>query len=212
VYGVEIGILQLPELDIPEASQRNRVARGISGRLRARIDRRGGGRVHRSIRVRRVRYAFRATTLCNDTVPFAEFDFKGETTGRMAGEKDIHVDTRVGREHILRTGKDVVNVGGRDDAKSDLAIDAAKGHVVDLVAEGRNIGTLGRVYLDNKHVFRVLAEVICELKRERREATFIFAQRNTINPNRGRCHHTFKIDKHTLSFGGGRSTKATTVG
>ncbi len=53
------------------------------------------------------------------------------------------------REHVLGLSKNVLDEGGSDDAQGDFAIDAAKCEVIDLVAEGRNIGALGGIDLDN---------------------------------------------------------------
>ena len=58
-------------------------------------------------------------------------------------------------EYVLGLGKDIFNEGGRDDAQGDFAVDAAEGKVVDLIAEGRNVGALGGIDFHGQNVFAV---------------------------------------------------------
>ena len=53
----------------------------------------------------------------------------------------------------------------RDQAQGDLAIDAAEGQVVDLVAEGRDVLAFGRIDLDGEQVgAAVVVKVVGEIK------------------------------------------------
>jgi len=78
-------------------------------------------------------------------------------------------------EDVFGTGEDVVEVRLRDDAEGNLAVDAAEGEVVDLVAEGRDVGALGGVALDRENVAAGGVEEAGELEREGRVAAAIFA-------------------------------------
>ncbi len=94
----------------------------------------------------------------------------------LTGEEAVYVDGRVAGKDVFGTCKDVVDIGRRDDAERDLAVDAAEGKVIDLVAEGWNVSALGGVKLDGENIFPVGAKMLREFERERREAAFVFAK------------------------------------
>ena len=135
----------------------------------------------------------------DDAVSVAKFHFEGKPIGGLSGEKDIDVEPGIRGEHILGTGEDVVDVRWRDDAQRDLAIDASEGHVVDLVAERRDVGAFGRVYLDHEDVLSVRMKVIGEFEGERSEAALVLSQGNAIDPNGGRGHGAFEVYEDALA-------------
>ncbi len=60
----------------------------------------------------------------------------------ITGEEAVDGKRRTGGEDILGMSEDVIDIKLRHNAQRDFAIDAAKCHVVNFVAEWRNIGTL----------------------------------------------------------------------
>ena len=63
------------------------------------------------------------------------------------------------------------------DAQRNLAIDAAEGEVVDLVAEGRNVRALGGVELHGKNVVAGGSRMRRQIEGERRVTAFVLAER-----------------------------------
>ena len=137
----------------------------------------------------------------DDAVSVTELDFEGEPIGWLSGEENIYVKTWIRSEHILGAGEDVVDVGGGDDAQRDFAIDAAEGQVVDLVAEGRNVGALGGVDLDDENILGVGMKVIGEVEGEGSESAFVLAEGNAIDPDGGCGHDAFEVYEDALARG-----------
>ena len=50
-------------------------------------------------------------------------------------------------QDILGLRENIFDVSCRDDAQCDFAIDPAEGEVVNLIAEGRDIGALRRIHI-----------------------------------------------------------------
>jgi len=100
----------------------------------------------------------------------------------------------------------------RNNAQGDLPINATERHVVDVVAEWRNVCTFRGVDLNDKDVFPIYAQMRCQFKGEGSKTSFVFSQRYTIDPDcRGR-HCALKVDKHAHTPRSRWILKATTVG
>jgi hypothetical protein len=92
-----------------------------------------------------------------------------------------------------------------------FAIDAAEGQIVDLVAEGRNICTLGGIDLDDEDVLSTPLHMIGKFKAKGREAAFVFAQARAVDPDGGGGHDSFEIDEDALPTRGGRQFEAAAI-
>src|SRR5271154_2121266 len=116
----------------------------------------------------------------------------------------VNIDGRRATEDVFWLGEDVLDESLRDDAQGDFAIDAAEGQVVDLVAEGRNIGAFGRVEIDGQQVVSVEVNVRSELETERSVAALVFAEFGAVDPDGRGGHRAFEVyeDTPALSFGG----------
>ena len=106
-------------------------------------------------------------------------------------------------KHILGLGEDIFEKCGRNDAQRNFAINAAEGQIVDLIAEGWNVGALGGIDLDRQHVLAVEIEMGCQLEGKRRVPALVLAEACAVEPHRGSGHHAFKVHKHALPAGFG---------
>ena len=97
---------------------------------------------------------------------------------------------------------DVLEEDLRDDAEGDLAVDAAEGEVVDLVAEGRDVGALGRVDVEREYVVARGIEVVGELEGKGRVAAAILAEFVAVEVDGGGGHDAFEVDEDALAGGG----------
>ncbi len=164
VDGVEVRIFEVPELDAIDGFERDSLACGIVDGLGAGVDRSVGGGVGCGVWIRAGRERDGLSRFRNGSIAVTEFDFEGEIGRGFAGEEAVDVEAGLAAEDVLRAGEDVVDVCLRDDAEGDLAVDAAEGEVVDLVAEGRDVGALGGVELDDENVFSGGLEMLGELE------------------------------------------------
>ena len=114
-------------------------------------------------------------------------------------------------EHVFGLGENIFYEGLRDDAQGDFAVDAAEGEVIDLIAEGRNVGALGGIDFHCENVVAVEINVRRKFKREGREATLVFAQAHAVQPDGGGGHHAFKVDEDTLAARGGGQAEAAAI-
>src|SRR6516225_10441263 len=94
----------------------------------------------------------------------------------------IHLHVRTRRQGTLRPRKNIRQKGTRPDTQRHLPIEAAKGQVIDLVAERRNIRPLGGVQIDYQDVLSCEVDVRCQVKGKRRVTSFIFAEPYAIDP------------------------------
>src|SRR5258705_8879377 len=133
----------------------------------------------------------------------AQRDFQTERHMRWFQmlQKAIHVEGWMSAEDIFGPGKDILNKGAGNDAQRNFAVDAAESEVVDLVAEGWDVRTLGGVDIDSQNIFSIEINVRGEIERERCVATFVFAEARAINPDSGGGHDAFEVDKNVAAGG-----------
>ena len=145
-----------------------------------------------------------------DAVAIAEFD--SEWTGlAFAGEEAMNDEFRRWRENILRLGEDVFDVGLRDEAQGDFAIDAAEGEIVDVAAEGWDIGAFGGIELDGENVVAGPVEVGSEIEGERRVTAEVFRELVAVDGDGGGGHGAFEIDEDALALSGLGQAEVTAV-
>ena len=125
--------------------------------------------------------------------------------------KAIDIQAGMRRQHIFRLGKNILDKGRRNDAKRDFAVDAAKSQVVDLVAERRDVRTLGRVNIHGQHVLSVEIHVRGQVKRKRRVPALVLSQARAVDPYRGSGHDAFKIHEDAMAAGFGRKFEAPAI-
>src|SRR5271170_5916026 len=123
----------------------------------------------------------------------------------------MDVDGWRAAEDVFRLCEDVLDEGLGDDAQRDFAIDAAEGEIVDLVAEGRDVGSLAGVEIDGQQVVSVEVDVRSELEGEWRVAAFVFAELSSVDPDGRGGHGAFKVDEDTFAFGLGGELEASAV-
>jgi hypothetical protein len=82
----------------------------------------------------------------------------------------------VSPKRVHRLGEHVLDKHRRHDAQRDFAIDAAEGQVVDVLAEGRDIGPFGGIHLDGQDVGRVRLQVRRQIEGEGCVAAAILAE------------------------------------
>src|ERR1700682_4357619 len=115
--------------------------RGIRCGLGAGVDRSSGLGIHCSVGIGGTGQLGGLAALRDDAVAVAELDLEGERAFcGPACEEAVNVKGRRATEDVFRAGEDVVYVGRRNDAERDLAIYAAEGEVVNLVAKWRDVG------------------------------------------------------------------------
>ena len=146
----------------------------------------------------------------NNRVAIAQLRFQHERPLHRPRQEAVDIKPGSCGQHIAWVGK-VVDPGFRHDAQCDLAVNAAEGHVVNLVPERRNIGALRRIELHAQHVLPIEVEVRCQLEREWRVPALVLAQRHSVDPHRGGGHCAFEIDKNALPPGSNRQPEAPPV-
>src|ERR1700722_2617860 len=99
-------------------------------------------------------------------------------------QKALHIDGGL-RHHILWRREDVLQKGLRHDAQRDLAIDAAEGQIVNLVAEGRDVWALSGIHLHRQHVIAAWVELwpCSQLEGERRVTALVLAELVAVEPD-----------------------------
>src|SRR5215472_1812652 len=107
-----------------------------------------------------------------------------------------HLSVTTRRQGTLRPCKNIQQKGTRHATQRHLPIDAAKGEVIDLVAERRNIRPLGGVQIDYQDVLSCEVDVRCQVKGKRRVTSFIFTEPYAIDPHRRCQHRALKIDEN----------------
>ena len=151
--------------------------------------------------------------LCEDFVAVVQFGLEGDGgVGDGALEEALDLERRRGGERIDGAGEDVLEEEIGDDAQTDLAIDAAEGHVVDLVAEGRDVFALGGVEVNGEDVGRIPAQVRREFEGEGSVAALVFAERVAVDPDGGGGHGAFEVDEDALAACGGGKAEVAAVG
>src|SRR5690242_4427417 len=125
----------------------------------------------------------------------------------------LHIHGRLG-QYVLRGGENILKKCLGNNAQRDFAIDATEGEVVDLVAEGRNIATLGRVHLDSEYVVaaRVQDGPRSQFEAKRRVAALVFSELVAIQVDGRGSHHAFEIDKNALAHGRLGQLEVATIG
>ena len=111
----------------------------------------------------------------------------------------FHLKRRVVCEWIDRSSDHVFDIERGNNPKIDLAINPAKGQIVDLVAEGRNIVTLGRVHMHSENIVPSPIHMLRQLKGERSITTLVLAELLPVDPYRRSRHRPFEIDKNPLT-------------
>lgn len=132
-----------------------------------------------------------------------------ETRIGSAVEEAFDLDGGGGAEHVGWAGADVFEKGLGDDAERDLAIDAAEGEVVDLVAEGRDVGAFGGVDVEGEKIFAGGVEMLGQLEGKRRVASAVFAELRAVEVDGGCGHNAFEVDEDAPSVSGGDVERAT---
>ncbi len=213
MHRIQVRAVEVPERDPGQSGQRYGVSRSVSGRLAAHVDRRlnrrGGG--FTGLRGRPT-FRHRQAASCNHRFTVAQLRLQNQRTAHGSGQKTIHIQRGRGSQHVARTSKDIVNPGVGHNAQRNLAIDAAKGHVIDLVAERRNIRALSGVKLHAQHVVAIEMQMLSQLEGERCVSSLVFAQARAVDPNRGGGHGALEIDEDPLSACAGRQSKAASPG
>src|ERR1022692_30765 len=110
-------------------------------------------------------------------------------------QKAVNLHSRIRGEDIFRLGEDVFDESGGNDTQSNFAVDATEGEVVNLMPERRNVRAFGRVNLNGEHVVGVKVEMRRQFKRKRCVSSLVFAEANSIQPNRGSRHYPFEVDE-----------------
>src|SRR5208283_2213942 len=126
-------------------------------------------------------------------------------------QETIHLKAEIRSEHIFRFGEDVFDKSGGNDTQRDIAVDATEGEVVNLMPERRNVRAFGRVNLNGQHVVGVKIEMRRQFKRERCVSSLVFAEANSIQPNRGSRHYPFEIDEDMPATRWGREFEVTAI-
>ncbi len=126
-------------------------------------------------------------------------------------QETIHLEAGIRREHILRPGENVFDKSGGNDTQRNFAVDAAEGEVVNLMPERRYVRAFGRVNLNREHVVGVKVEVRRQFKGKRCVSSLVFAEANSIEPNRGSRHYPFEIDEDMPAARRGRKLEMTAI-
>src|SRR5215471_12506578 len=98
-------------------------------------------------------------------------------------------------QHVLGTDEDVFQACGRHNPEPHVAIDAAKGQVVNVAAKGRNVGAFARIEFHSEYVLSIPIQMGCQLKAERSVAAFVFAKFCTVDPNGRSSHGAVEINE-----------------
>ena len=180
MHGVEVRVGEIPELDAAQSFEVNRVGHGV-------CDRFGFGNGGSSLR--------------HNGVAVAQLNFQRQrfVRGLQVLQENVHVQRRVRAEHVLGLGKNVFDENARNHAQRNLAVDAAEGEVINLVAKRRDVRALAGVDIHGQHVVAIRIEVGRKVKAEGRVAASIFAEARAIDPHRRSGHDAFKIDEHVLA-------------
>ena len=111
-------------------------------------------------------------------IAVAETNFEGQRVSRCLHVLDvaIHIQAGVIGQHVLRLGENIFDKCRGNDAQRNLAVNAAEGQVVDLVAEGRNVRPFAGIDIHRQHVLAVKINVRSEVKRKRRVSALVLAQ------------------------------------
>ena len=187
-------MLQIPQPDRPQVVQRDDLKR-------------------RLIRCRRLSGNL-LRGLADDLVAIEQFDLKGaRRVPRRCRTVEVaaNLEGATVAEHILRHREDVVDVRTRNYPQPYLAVNAAEGEVIDLVAKWRNVGPLGRVDIDGKKVVAIEVHVRSEFERKRRVAAFVFAKILAVDPNSRGRHNAFEVHEDALALGLRRQFERTAV-
>src|SRR6267378_4673782 len=123
----------------------------------------------------------------------------------------IDLQSRIRGKDVFASCEDVFDEVCGDDAESYFAINTAEREVVDSAAERRNVSTLGRINLDSEYIFTIEVKVRRQLEGKRCVAPFVFPETYAVEPNGGRGHDTFKIDKNVLATSFARKSEAAPV-
>ena len=146
-------------------------------------------------------------------IAVAKFDFEGQGLFEIleALNMAIHIQRGMRGENIFGLGKNIFDKGGGNDAQGDFAIDATEGEVVDLIAEGRDVGRSVESNVDGENIFAVKIEMRSEFERKRRVAAFVFAEADAIDPHGGGGHDAFKVDEDVFALRFGRQREAAAI-
>jgi len=137
----------------------------------------------------------------------------GERAGiSVVGAVEVDIDLYRGvGENVLRFGVDVFDEDLRDDAESDLAVDAAEGEVVDFVAEGWDVFAFGGIDVEREDVVLWL-EVMGELEAEGCVAAAILAELVAVAVDGGGEHDAFEVGEDALALRGGGDVELAAIG
>ena len=204
MHGVEVRVVEVPELDVVQTCQRDRVTRGVGLGLEVCVDRCAGERVHGRSRVLVTRGRVHRMAALGDR-PLAVLQFhlqRHPPAGRhwLARQKSSPTSSeRASLSTFSGAREDVVQVGLGDDPQRNLAVDAAEGHVVDLVTEGRHIVAFGGVERYHQHVLAVSVQVRGQFEGEGRKAALVLAQGGSVEPHRRGRHRSLEVYEDALS-------------
>ena len=145
---------------------------------------------------------------------FPELDLERQRAASwlQALEEAVDVEAGTRGQHVLRLREDVLDEGAGNDAQGDLAVDAAEREVVDLVTEGRDVGSLRGVDVDGQDVLAVEVDVGRQIEREGRVAAPVLAEPLAVDPHGGRRHHPLEVDEHVTATRLGRKPETPPVG
>ena len=122
----------------------------------------------------------------------------------------VNIDRR-GRKNIFWTNENILDECRGHYTQGNFPVDAAEGEVVDLVAEGGNVGAFAGIDVDRKDVLSVEIEMRRQVEGERSVSTFVFAELGAVDPDSGGGHHAFEVDEDVLASGLRRQPETTTI-
>ena len=133
VHGIQIRMFEIPQLDRAQAFQMDAVHRGFGSGFR------------RGHALRRLGYR---------AIALSQLDFERQRLTRRFQVLKIAVHIQAGftAQYVFRLRADIFEERCRHDAQGNLAVDSAKRQVVDLVAEGRDVGPLGGIDIDGQNI------------------------------------------------------------
>src|SRR5215469_8535112 len=145
---VEIAVLEVPQLDIRKLLEMYRLGRrlGVCASLPS--------------------FEYALGPFADYLLTIKQLDCDGERLTRGCGilYEALDIDRGVSAQNLFRPDKNIFDEAFRHDPERYLAVNAAKGEIVDLVAEGGDIRALRRVHIHGQNVFPIPSDMRRELK------------------------------------------------
>src|SRR5437588_2383162 len=123
----------------------------------------------------------------------------------------VHVQSWMRTQHLLGLREDIFQKRSGNNPQRHFPINAAEREVINLIAEGRNVGALARIKVHHQDVLAIEIDVRRQIEREWSVSSFVFAQLRCIDPNRRSGHRSFEVDKHMLPTRFRRKLETTTI-